>query len=79
MIFDITKEQFSKEVERTAKDSKGDTPYVESVMTVLKKYSLDDSQAEKLLTKPLLEKLQLENLEYNITRVKKGKNRLLFT
>jgi hypothetical protein len=79
MIFDITKEQFSKEVEKTAKTSKSDTPYIEAVSDVLKKYSLDESRAKDLLSKPILEKLQLENIQYNITRTKKVKNKLIFT
>jgi hypothetical protein len=66
MVFDITKEQFSKEVEHEAKMNKvSETPY------------MDESQASKLISKPILEKIQSENLNYNIIRTKKSK--LLFT
>jgi 5,10-methylene-tetrahydrofolate dehydrogenase/methenyl tetrahydrofolate cyclohydrolase len=78
MVFDITKEQFSKEVEILAKNDKiSETPYIDAILTILKKYSLDESQASKMISKPLLEKIQTENLKHNIIRVK-NKN-LLFT
>ena len=77
MIFDITKEQFSKEVENCAKNDKvSETPYIDSVIKILEKYSLDASQANKMLSKPILEKIESENMQYNIVRVKK--NKLLF-
>jgi 5,10-methylene-tetrahydrofolate dehydrogenase/methenyl tetrahydrofolate cyclohydrolase len=78
MVFDITKEQFSKEVEHEAKMNKvSETPYIDSIIKVLQKYSMDESQASKLISKPILEKIQSENLNYNIIRTKKSK--LLFT
>lgn len=78
MVFDITKEQFSKEVEHEAKINKvSETPYIDSIIKVLQKHSMDESQASKLISKPILEKIQSENLNYNIIRTKKSK--LLFT
>ena len=78
MIFDLTKEQFSKEVEKLAKTYKvSETPYIEAIVQTLQKYSLDESQVTKLITKPILEKIQYENLQNNIIRTKKSS--LLFT
>ena len=78
MVFDITKEQFSKEVEQDAKNNKvSETPYIDSVIKILQKYSMDESQVTKLISKPILEKIQSENLKYNIIRTRKSK--LLFS
>jgi hypothetical protein len=71
MIFDITKEQFSRKVEGYVKSSK--YTYIEAVIQTLEDYSLDTSQAGKLLTQPLLEKIEQEGLEINLIRKKRNK------
>lgn len=75
MNFDITKEDFSKRVEAYVKRYK--YSYIESVIQCLEDCSLDYSQAGKLLSQPLIEKLQHEGMEINLIR--KKKNRLPFS
>jgi hypothetical protein len=71
MIFDITKEQFSRKVEGYVKTTR--YSYIEAVIQSLEDFSLDSSQASKLLTQPLLEKIEQEGIEINLIRKKKSK------
>lgn len=75
MIFDITKEEFSRKVEDTVKKYK--YSYIDAVIHNLEMASIDSSVAPKLLTKPLIEKIEKEGLEINLIR--KPKNRLPFS
>jgi hypothetical protein len=75
MIFDITKEEFSRKVEDTVKKYK--YSYIDAVIHNLELASIDSSIAAKLLTKPLIEKIEKEGLEINLIR--KPKNRLPFS
>lgn len=70
MIFDITKEEFSRKVESTVKNYK--YTYIEAVIHNLESCSLDITMAPKLLTKPLIEKIEKEGLEINLIRKKKN-------
>lgn len=74
MIFDITKEEFSRKVEDTVKRYK--YSYIDAVIHNLEQSSIDLSAAPKLLTKPLIEKIEKEGLEINLIR--KPKNKLPF-
>lgn len=71
MLFDITKEQFSRKVEGYVKTTR--YSYIEAVIQCLEDFSLDSSQAPKLLTQPLLEKIEQEGIEINLIRKKKSK------
>lgn len=75
MIFDITKEEFSRKVEDTVKQYK--YTYIDAVIHNLELASVDLSVAPKLLTKPLIEKIEKEGLEINLIR--KPKNTLPFS
>ena len=75
MIFDITKEEFSRKVEDTVKKYK--YSYIDAVIHNLELASIDSSVAAKLLTKPLIEKIEKEGLEINL--ISKQKNRLKFS
>ena len=70
MIFDISKEQFSRKVENYVKNNK--YTYIEAVIQTLEDFSLDHTQAGKLLTQPLMEKIEQEGMEINLIRKKKN-------
>ena len=74
MIFHITKEEFSRRVENYAKEKK--CSYLDSVIYYFEEYSYDFSLAPKLLTKPLVEKIEQEARELNF--LPKIKNKLPF-
>jgi hypothetical protein len=75
MLHTITKEEFSKKVENHVRDK--NTSYMETVLYLLEEYSFDFSVAPKLLTQPLLEKLENEYRELNF--LPKIKNKLPFS
>jgi hypothetical protein len=74
MLNIITKEEFSKKVENYVRDT--NTSYMETVLHLLEEYSFDFSVAPKLLTQPLLEKLENEYRELNF--LPRIKNKLPF-
>jgi hypothetical protein len=74
MLHTITKEEFSKKVENYVRDK--NISYMETVLHLLEEYSFDFSVAPKLLTQPLLEKLENEYRELNF--LPKIKNKLPF-
>jgi hypothetical protein len=74
MLHSITKEEFSKKVEKYVQEK--NSTYIDTVLYFLEEYSFDFSLAPKLLTQPLLEKLQNEAQELNF--LPKIKNKLPF-
>ena len=74
MLHTITKEEFSKKVEKYVEEK--NSSYMETVIILLEKYSFDFSVAPKLLSQPLLEKLENEARELNF--LPKIKNKLPF-
>lgn len=74
MLTNITKEEFSKKVESTV--AKRKTSYLETIIDLQEEYGLDYSLIAKLLSQPLIEKLESEGR--NINLIKKNKNTLPF-
>lgn len=74
MLADISKEEFSRKVEQLVKKRKG--TYLEAVVDLQEEYGMDFSLVAKLLSQPLLEKLELEGKNLNL--IKKNKNSLPF-
>ena len=77
MIFNITKEEFSKRIEKYVEESiDKETPYINAVIHFFEEYSFDFSLAPKLLSQPLLEKIEGEAKELNY--LPRSKNKLPF-
>jgi hypothetical protein len=74
MLTNITKEEFSKKVENRV--SKRKATYLETIIDLQEEYGLDYSLIAKLLSQPLIEKLESEGR--NINLIKKSKNSLPF-
>ena len=74
MLHTITKEEFSKKVEKYVEEK--NVSYMETVLFFLEQYSFDFSVAPKLLNQPILEKLENEFRELNF--MPKVKNKLPF-
>jgi hypothetical protein len=74
MIFKVTKEDFSKRIENYVLET--NSSYIDAVVHFFEEYSYDFSLAPKLLSQPLLEKLQEEGRELNL--LPKVKNKLPF-
>jgi hypothetical protein len=74
MLTNITKEEFSKKVESRVANRK--TTYLETIIDLQEEYGLDYSLIAKLLSQPLIEKLESEGR--NINLIKKSKNTLPF-
>lgn len=74
MLHTINKEEFSKKVEKYVEEKK--SSYMDAVLLFMEEYSFDFSVAPKLLTQPLLEKLENEARELNF--LPKIKNKLPF-
>lgn len=72
MIFNITKEEFSKRIENYVRDK--NSSYMDAVIYYFEEYSYDFSLAPKLLTRPLLEKIEQEGRDLNL--LPRIKNRL---
>ena len=72
MIFNITKEEFSKRIENYVRDK--NSSYMDPVIYYFEEYSYDFSLAPKLLTRPLLEKIEQEGRDLNL--LPRIKNRL---
>ena len=75
MLANITKEDFCKKVESTVAKKK--TTYLETIIDLQEEYGLDYSLIAKLLSQPLLEKLEIEGRKINL--IKKSNNSLPFT
>jgi hypothetical protein len=75
MIFNITKEEFSKRVEKYVKEK--NSTYMDAVLHFFEEYSFDFSLAPKLLSQPLLEKIEQEARELNF--LPRTKNKLPLT
>ena len=74
MLTNITKEEFSKKVENRV--SKRKATYLETIIDLQEEYGLEYSLIAKLLSQPLIEKLESEGR--NINLIKKSKNSLPF-
>jgi len=74
MLTNITKEEFSKKVENRVANKK--TTYLETIIDLQEEYGLDYSLIAKLLSQPLIEKLESEGRRINL--IKKSKNTLPF-
>jgi len=74
MIFKVTKEDFSKRIENYVLDT--NSSYIDAVVHFFEEYSYDFSLAPKLLTQPLLEKIEQEGRDLNL--LPKIKNKLPF-
>mgnify|MGYP003347216924 CR=1 FL=1 len=74
MIFKVTKEDFSKRIENYVKET--NSSYIDAVVHYFEEYSYDFSLAPKLLTQPLLEKIEQEGRDLNL--LPKIKNKLPF-
>lgn len=75
MITDISKEEFSKKIEMYRLEH--NSSYIDAVINTFEKYSFDLTLATKLLTQPLIEKLECEGQEMNL--LPKTKNKLPFS
>lgn len=74
MIFNITKEEFSKRIEKYVEESfEKETPYINAVVHFFEEYSFDYSLANKLLSQPILEKIEAEGMDLNLIPKSKGK------
>lgn len=71
MIFNITKEDFSKRVEKYVTEK--NSSYMDAVLHFFEEYSFDFSLAPKLLTQPLLEKIEQEARDLNFLPRTKNK------
>jgi hypothetical protein len=74
MIFKVTKEDFSRRIENYVKET--NSSYIDAVVHFFEEYSYDFSIAPKLLTQPLLEKIEEEGRSLNL--LPKIKNKLPF-
>jgi len=72
-IDDTAKEKFSNKVLERVKSTK--LPFMDCVLELSEEMGLDPSAAGKLLTKPLIEKIQYEAPELHL--IKKSKSRKL--
>ena len=72
-IDDTAKEKFSNKVIERAKSTK--LSFMDCVLELSEEMGLDPSAAGKLLTRPLIEKIQYEAQELNL--IKKSKSRKL--
>lgn len=70
----LTKEEFSKKVENYVMNK--ESSYMDAILYLFDEYSYDYSQAPKLLTQPILEKLESEARDLNF--LPKVKNKLPF-
>jgi hypothetical protein len=74
MLANITKEEFCKKVENKVITKK--YTYIDAVIAIQEEYGIDYSIVSKLLSQPLLEKLETEGKNLNL--IKKTKTRLPF-
>jgi len=74
MLHTITKEEFSKKIEKYVEEK--NSTYMDAVLMYMEEYSFDFSIAPKLLNQPILEKIENEARELNF--LPKIKNKLPF-
>lgn len=74
MIFKVTKEEFSRRIETYVLET--NSSYIDAVVHFFEEYSYDFSLAPKLLSQPLLEKIEEEGRDLNL--LPKIKNKLPF-
>jgi len=71
MILFMNKNDISKEIESYVKKNGGS--YIDAVLFVSEKYTVDPEYMNKYITKPIKEKLEIEGRELNIIKKKKSK------
>ena len=71
MILFMVKNDVSKEIETHVEKNGGS--YIDAVLFISEKYTVEPEQMNKYLTKPIKEKLEIEGRELNIIRKKKSK------
>lgn len=64
LIANATGARFCHEVEELVK--KGDIGYLEAVIQLCEKYNMEPEAAAKLLSQPIIEKLQIEGQEIHL-------------
>lgn len=64
------KNKFSKEVEMYVMKNGGE--YMDAILELCEKHELEPEVAGKYLSKPIVEKIQIEASERNLIRNKKG-------
>ena len=74
MLTNITKEEFCKKIENSVLKRK--MTYLDAIIELQEECGLDYSLIAKLLSQPLIEKLETEGKNLNL--LKKNKNRLPF-
>ncbi len=71
MILFMDKDKISKEIESHVQENGGS--YIDAVLHICELYTIEPEQANKYLTKPIKEKLEMEGRELNIIKKKKSK------
>jgi|LakMenEpi03Aug12_release.lakeMendotaPanAssembly.Ray.scaffolds.fasta_scaffold3476488_1 hypothetical protein len=74
MLPTLTKEEFSKKIETLVSSKK--LTYLEAIIDLQEEYGMDSSLVVKLLSQPLLEKLEVEGRDLHL--IKKQKSTLPF-
>ena len=74
MSIELTKEEFSRKIENYVKIH--NSSYMDAVIAISDDVEVDYSIISKLLTKPIIEKIQEEGRELNL--LPKSKNKLPF-
>ncbi len=70
MLTQISKEEFSKKVETRVKEK--ECSYIDAIIYILEEHSIDISVSSKLLSQPIIEKLQEEGQKLNLLPRKKN-------
>jgi hypothetical protein len=64
----MTQARFSDEVERVVKDSNGLTNYIDAVLSVCDNYEIEIDTVNKLISKPLKDKLKYDAQQLNFIK-----------
>jgi hypothetical protein len=70
MFIELTKEDFSKKVENRVKEK--ECSYMDAIIYILEENSIDITVSPKLLSQPIVEKLQEEGQKLNLLPRKKN-------
>tara|TARA_Y100000310_G_C20624324_1_gene785033 strand:+ start:463 stop:696 length:234 start_codon:yes stop_codon:yes gene_type:complete len=62
-MFDIEPAVFCQKVENEAKDCQS---YIDAVLIVCEEFEIDPTASAKLLSVPIIEKIQIEGTEFNL-------------
>lgn len=58
--------RFCKEVEDMVQDKDGEISYMQAVLDLCDKHNMEPESAAKLLSKPIIEKIQVEGQQINL-------------